>query len=209
MRIFSVTPIHVGPQELSRRQQRYDALLPSGLTLDLVDIGPQAPRSLDTGADVRASEAAVVAALRAAPQGYDVLMPDCVLDPGVAELAPELPVVGILQLSLGWQVVRGRRVGLVARNEAIADELLARAKAYDWAEHVAGVRVLGLAVEAISDQEQWTAGLRQAVDGFGDQVATVINGCSAVEVTGHGARRTRVVDPTALALRLLAAEGPQ
>lgn len=205
MRIFSVTPIHVDPDELRRRQDRYSSLLPEGVTLDLVDIGPDAPRALDTADDVRASEAAVMAALRAAPADYDVLMPDCVLDPGVAELADELPVVGILQLSLGWQVIRGRRTGLVARNDAIADELRARAAAYGWADHLDDVKVLGLGVEAIADHEQWTAGLEKALHQFGDDVVTVINGCSAVEVQNDG--RIAVVDPTALALRLLAAGG--
>lgn len=205
MRIFSVTPIHVGSEELARRQERYRSLLPAGVTLDLFDIGPEAPRALDTDEDVRASEAAVKAALRAAPDGYDILMPDCVLDPGVADLADELPVVGILQLSLGWQVIRGRKVGLVARNDAIADELRARGAVYGWSNHLDAVHVLGLGVEAIADHDQWTAGLNKALDEFDPEVSTVINGCSAVEVKDH--RRVSVVDPTALALRLLAAGG--
>ena len=205
MRIFSVTPINVGPDELARRQARYRSLVPEGVTLDLVDIGPEAPKALDTDEEVRASEAAVMAALRAAPTGYDVLLPDCVLDPGVADLTGELPIVGILQLSLGWQVIRGRKVGLVARNDAIADELRARADVYGWSEHVDGVQVLGLGVEAIADHDQWTAGLEAALERFGEGVSTVINGCSAVEVTDD--RRISVVDPTALALRLLVAGG--
>jgi Asp/Glu/hydantoin racemase len=203
MRIYAVTPIHVDEDELARRQERYDALLPSGFTLDLVDIGGDAPRSLDSEQDVRDSEAAVTAALRAAPDGYDLLMPDCVLDPGVADLADELPVVGILQLSLGWQAIRRRRVGLVARNEAIADELMARARAYGWEDHVDGVEVLGLGVEAIADHAQWSASLGEALTHFDEAVTTVINGCSAVEVDVEG--QVSVVDPTALALRLLAA----
>jgi Asp/Glu/hydantoin racemase len=203
MRIYSVTPIHVDFDELARRQMRYRSLLPGGVTLDLVDVGTGAPRALDTDEDVRASEAAVIAALRAAPDGYDVLMPDCVLDPGVAELAGELPVVGILQLSLGWQVIRRRRIGLVARNDAIADELKARATAYGWSDHVDEVQVLGLGVEAIADHDQWTAGLHTALGKFDREVSTVINGCSAVEVEADG--RISVVDPTALALRLLLA----
>jgi Asp/Glu/hydantoin racemase len=203
MRIFSVTPIHVSPDELARRQARYDSLLPAGVTLDLTDIGPQAPQALDTSEDVAASTAAVLAALRSAPQGYDVLMPDCVLDPGVSELAGELPVAGILQLSLGWQVLRGRRSGVVARNEAIAAELLARARLYGFEEHVSGVEILGLGVEAIADHGQWHAALDAALERFDGDVTTVLNGCSAVEVNGE--RRVTVVDPTALAVRLLAA----
>ncbi len=203
MRIFSITPIHVGPTELARRQERYSALLPAGVTLDLADIGPDAPRALDTEEDVRASETAVIAALRSAHQGYDVLLPDCVLDPGVAALADELPVVGILQLSLGWQVIRGRKSGMVARNDAIAEELMARARTYGWEEHVSGVEVLGLGVESIADHAQWDQALDQALTTFNGTVDTVINGCSAVWVDGKDS--VPVVDPTGLALRLLAA----
>ncbi|WP_404385342.1 aspartate/glutamate racemase family protein [Knoellia locipacati] len=203
MRIFSVTPIHVGPEELRRRQARYDALLPTGVTLDLADIGPAAPRALDTADEIGASTDAVVAALRTAPAGYDVLLPDCVLDPGVAELRGELPVVGILQLSLGWQVIRGRRSGMVARNEAIAAELSDRASAYGWGQHVAGVEVLGLEVDAIADHARWDAALDSALGRFDSSVDVVINGCSAVPVTSH--HPLAVVDPTSLALRLVAA----
>lgn len=207
MRIFSVTPINVGAEELARRQHRYNELLPDGFTLDLTDIGDAGPSALDTAEDIAASEAAVIAALRAAPDGYDLLLPDCVLDPGVADLMGELPVVGILQLSLGWQIVRGRRVGMVARNQAIADELMARSAAYGWSDRVDRVEVLGLGVEAISDHDLWTDSLGSAITRFDPTVRTVINGCSAVEVDDFDA--VSVVDPTGLALRLLAAEDGQ
>jgi hypothetical protein len=113
-------------------------------------------------------------------------------------------VVGILQLSLGWQVIRGRCSGMVARNEAISAELMKRACAYGWEQHVIGVEVLGLDVEAIADHAQWDGALDAALDRFGSSVSTVINGCSAVPVKPHG--KVTVVDPTALALRLIAAE---
>lgn len=207
MRIFSVTPIHVGDEELARRQARYAELLPDGVTLDLVDIGPQAPAALNSEADVRASEEAVGAALRCAPAGYDWLMPDCVLDPGVADLRHQLPVVGIFQLSLGWQVVRDRRVGAVVRNQVIGDELRARAEAYGWSEHLGQIRTLDLGIEAVSDHSQWDAALDEALDSVGGGAVggVVINGCSAVPVESH--RAMEVVDPAALALRLLAAGG--
>lgn len=205
MRIYSVTPIHVSDEELARRQARYDELLPDGLTLDLHDIGPDAPTALDTDADVRASEEAVIAALRAAPESYDVLLPDCVLDPGVAALSDELPIVGLLQLSLGWQAIRGRRVGAVVRNRAIADEFAARARVYGFADHLADVEVLDLGVDAIADHDQWDTALDAALAHIGADTRWVINGCSAVPVDDR--RAVEVIDPTALALRLLAAGG--
>ncbi len=66
MRIFAVTPIHVSPEELARRQARYDALSPGGLSVHLQDIGPDAPRALDTEQQVRDSEDLVSAALERA-----------------------------------------------------------------------------------------------------------------------------------------------
>jgi len=208
VRIHAVTPIHVDAAELARRQARYDALCPPGVHVELHDIGPDAPRALDTAEEVRASAQLVVEALRAAPAGYDALLPDCVLDPGVDELQGELPVVGILRLALGWQVLLGRRCGAVARNKAIADELAAKVAAYGWAWSFSGVRVLDLDVDAIADPQRWN----DAVDGAlgslaGDGATAVVNGCSAVDVPRGSAAGVRVVDPTALALRLLGAGG--
>jgi len=87
VRIFAVTPIHVPAEELTRRQARYDALCPPGVSVVLQDIGSAAPRALDTEQQVRDSEGLVTAALQQAPDEADALMPDCVLDPGVPALA--------------------------------------------------------------------------------------------------------------------------
>jgi Asp/Glu/hydantoin racemase len=204
VRIHAVTPIHVDSDELARRQERYDALCPPGVSVELHDIGPDAPRALNTADEVRESERRVVAALRAAPPGYDALLPDCVLDPGVGELSGELPVVGILRLSLGWQVLTGRRTGAVARNKAIADELAAKVAEYGWGGSFTGVRVLDLDVEAIADARRWNDAVGGALATLeADGAAAVINGCSAVEVPARPG--LPVVDPTALALRVLAA----
>jgi len=215
VRIYSVTPIHVDEAELARRQARYDQLCPPGVTVVLEDIGEQAPTALDTAEQVRESEALVADRLRAAAaaageRGYDAVMPDCVLDPGVADLADELevPVLGLLRLSVGYSVLTGRRSGAVARNQAIADEIQARVDVYGWGESFSGVEVLDLDVHAIADTERWDAALAGAVQTLaGAGVADVVNGCSAVEVTSDHLGGARVVDPTGLALRLVGAGG--
>ena len=48
MRIFSVTPIHVGPTSSRDGRRATTRSSPAGVTLDLVDIGPEAPKALDT-----------------------------------------------------------------------------------------------------------------------------------------------------------------
>ncbi len=211
MRIYAVTPIHVGEAELARRQARYNELCPPELSVDLADIGPDAPRALETAQDVQDSEALVVEALRRAPDGYDALMPDCVLDPGVADLAGKLatPVIGILRISLGWSMLTGRPSAAVARNDAIASEILERVKAYGWFDRFHGVEVLNLEVDSIADTHRWADALDGAVQRLARVgAADVINGCSAVDLPKDRSQGTvRVVDPTHLALRLLAAGG--
>ncbi|WP_433616561.1 aspartate/glutamate racemase family protein [Dactylosporangium sp. CA-139114] len=208
MRIYALTPIHVDDAELARRQARYKALSPPGIEIALHDIGPAAPRALDTEAQIRQSEALVVEGLLAMPAGFDAAMPDCVLDPGVAQLAGELPVpvLGLLRLSLGWSVLTGRVAAAVARNQAIADEIAARAAVYGWSDSLLGVEVLDLDMHAIVDSDRWAGGMGAAVTtlakaGAGD----VINGCSAVDLPDGVELAARVVDPTALALRLIGA----
>lgn len=209
MHIWSVTPIHVSPGELARRQARYDALSPAALRVELVDLGAQAPTELATEQDVSDSEGLVAAALESAPDHADALLPDCVLDPAVAELSARLgrPVFGLLRTSTAWSVLSGRRVGAVTRNEVIAQELQRVIGIYGVSAHFTGVEVLDLGVEAIHDTERWAAALRGAVGrmdraGAGD----LVNGCSAVDLPAESASwPVRVVDPTALTLRLIAA----
>jgi len=72
--VWSVTPIHVSPEELARRQARYDALSPAGVRVELVDIGADAPRQLASEQEVRDSEGLVARALRNAPDRADALI---------------------------------------------------------------------------------------------------------------------------------------
>ncbi len=209
MRLYAVTPIHVDDEELARRQARYDALSPAGLVVELHDIGPQAPLALETEQEVRDSEGLVIAALEQAPDHADALMPDCVLDPGVPALAARLdrPVFGLLRTSLGWSALAGRRSGAVARNRAIADEVVRQARTYGHEASFTGVEVLDLDVGAIHEGTRWADALRAVVArssaaGAGD----LVNACSAVELPSDATSwPVRVVDPTALTLALIAA----
>ena len=209
MRIFSVTPIHVPPDELARRQARYDALSPAGLHVELRDIGEGAPTSLDTEQQVRDSEGLVVAALEQAPDDADALMPDCVLDPGVPHLSGRAgrPVFGLLRTSVAWSFASGRSVAAVTRNEAIAAELVRQVGVYGFSGSFTGVEVLDLDVDAIHEAHRWAAALAAVVARTGRAGARdLVNGCSAVDLPpGAGAWPVRVVDPTALTLRLVAA----
>jgi Asp/Glu/hydantoin racemase len=207
-----VTPIHVAPEELARRQARYDALSPAGVLVELVDIGADAPRQLSTEQEVRDSEGLVAEAMRNAPDRADALMPDCFLDPGVAELsaALERPVFGLLRTSASWSVLAGRRFGAVTRNEAIAAEARRVVGLYGYGPSFTGVDVLDLDVDAIHEGHRWGDALRGAVERTNRAGADdLLNGCSAVDLPEDaGAWPVRVVDPTALTLRLIGAGEP-
>lgn len=204
LRIRAITPIHVDAPELARRQRRYERLAPAGITVHLDDLGDAAdvPRALETEDDVRLSERLVIAeVLRTDPEHFDAVLPDCVLDPavGVTPEAP-LPVLGLLRLSTHMLAGVGQPFAAVARNQAIADELARKIATYGLGENFADVRVLGLSVTDIADDDTWAAAISQSVADLA--VGSVVNGCSAVDVHVHGAG-PRIVDPTAAALRAL------
>src|SRR5579875_1655205 len=122
MRIFASTPLHVGEDELARRQARYDRIAPPGLSIELHDLPSDAPRSLESEQDMRTSESFVIEALSAVPDGYDAVFADCVLDPGISTLQHELavPAIGILRTNLAHERALGRTTAAVVRNPAIA-----------------------------------------------------------------------------------------
>ncbi|MDN5917615.1 MAG: hydantoin racemase [Pseudonocardia sp.] len=213
MRIYAVTPIHVDGPELIRRQARYDALSPAGVEVVLHDIGPDAPRALETAEQIRASEVLVGRALADVPREFDATLPDCVLDPGVpapgvpapGEPEPGRPKLGLLRAGLGSAVMAGARTAAVARNRAIADELEARVRAYGWSDTFCGVTVLDLAVSDIEDPVRWARAVRPALDRAKDAGASVVlNGCSAVDVGPDEDGLPTLLDPIAAGLAAIA-----
>ena len=202
MRLLAWTPIAVGPEELGRRQARYDRLAPPQVEVvlrDLAAAAPSAPSALETQADVRTSEEALLRAYRTSdPDGFDAFLPDCVLDPCIDSPGLARPVLGLSRISSSFLGGQGATVGALARNQAIADELDRRLASYGVAREPTVVMHLG--VEDITDDEIW----RQAVTAYAWKLDCdfALNACSAVDL-GEPVAATVVVDPTALALRLL------
>lgn len=211
MRLAAITPIRVPTDELARRQARYDRLAPPPMRVLLLNLdGPDAPAALDTAADIRRSDELVAAEARGLDPGtFDAVLPDCVLDPGVDRLAGQAPVAvcGMLRLTGAFLAGHGVAYGSVTRNPAIGDELADRLRAYQLDAAFVGNAVLDLDFAAVADDARWTAALHDAAAALaGKGAGAVINGCSAVDLSGGTpAPGAAVIDPTALALRLLAA----
>lgn len=207
MRIFASTPLHVGTEELARRQQRYDQISPQDVTIELHDLPANAPTQLNTAEDIARSEEFVHAALAGAPDGFDALLADCVLDPAVAGLQDEVerPVIGILRMNLAYCAALGVPMGAVVRNEAIAAEMRRVAEAYGWSRWLSDVEILDLSFDAISEGTAWqeqldAAAVRVSTKG----VRSLFNGCSAVDVDPDHPSAVPVFDPVIRALELVA-----
>ncbi|MET4061791.1 Asp/Glu/hydantoin racemase [Arthrobacter sp. UYP6] len=205
MRILAVTPIAVSDDELARRQQRYNRLVPANISVRLHNLGtgPAVPSALENDDDIAASEAAVTAWFAAADvQDVDAFLPDCVLDPGVGpgSLPQQRPVLGLLRLAAGFLAATGAGIGAVARNGAIAAELERKLSTYGTGPLHEPVTVLGLSLADVADDAAWSGAVDTALETMSAEY--VLNACSAVNLIGPRSDGPVLVDPTALALRL-------
>jgi Asp/Glu/hydantoin racemase len=207
LRVKSIAPLRLQPDELDRRQVRYQRLGGDRLDITLVNLaGDDAPARMDTAEEIAASERLVAEEIvRTDPAKFDVILPDCVLDPGIADVAePPVPVAGILHLVTGHLASLGRRFAAVTRNQVIGDDLARKVAAYGLGDVLTGVHVLDIDFCFVSDHEGWSktmAPLRATLEAEG--TTTLFNGCSAVDLDSDRIGAVSLVDPTALALRLL------
>jgi len=205
VRVLAVTPIHVGREELIRRQERYNRLSPPGMEVTLVDLPEDAPQALNSDEDVHRSDQIVARVMQENRAGFDRVIPDCVLDPAFAPSNQDAEMRGLLHQTALGLTDSGEPFGVIVRNEAIAKELRRRLEEYGFNEKLIDVHVMDLPFEAVTNHEMWTAAMTKAVKELGDQGArSVINGCSAVDVDEEGIG-VRVIDPTQEALKKIAA----
>lgn len=206
MRILAITPIHVGPEELARRQDRYSRLAPQGVEVTVVDLPEGAPTALNTDEDVHASDEHVAAVMAASRAGFDLVLPDCVLDPAFAPSNGDEDARGLLHQAVMSVTKDGEPYGVIVRNQAIAKELQRRLVEYRMDANLVAIQVMDLPFEAVTNHEMWNAAMTEAVAALAGRGArSVINGCSAVDVDEEGLG-VRVVDPTQEALEALAAQ---
>lgn len=207
MRLKTIAPLHLTPDELHRRQDRYDRLAPAPLNMTMVNLPADAPLTLGTEAACRASDEFVYKeAITTNPEGFDGIFLDCVLDPSSEELERDspLPVFSLLKLSAMHLASLGHQLAAVTRNGVIADELEHKIKSYGLADCFYGVIVLNLSYENVADDAKWNAALSSTKDEAKRRGATaLINGCSAVDVEQQDSSLV-IVDPTELALKLIA-----
>jgi Asp/Glu/hydantoin racemase len=213
LRVKAVAPITLPEDRLAWRAGRYRALgqAAGGLDVQLVNLaGPDAPPSLDSDDAVQASSALIRAEILCTdPAEYDVVLPDCVLDPGIAaepDPGDPVPSTGILRL-VGFQLAAaGRMFSAVTRNEVIGREFERRVAEYGLSDYFAGVDTIDGDLALVSDEREWLSRLRAVAErARAKKAGTIFNGCSAVDVKTAAVSGVFILDPTPTALRLLQA----
>jgi len=206
MKVLAITPIHVGPEELARRQERYNRLSPAHVDVTLVDLPESAPRALNTDEDIHSSDEYVASVIHNSRDGFDLVLPDCVLDPAFVPTGGDKGTRGLLHQAVMGVTATGEPFGVIVRNHAIAKELRRRLAEYGMDESLVDVQIMDLPFEAVTNHDMWNAAMTQAVKELGERGArSVINGCSAVDVDEEGIG-VRVIDPTHEALLRIGAE---
>jgi Asp/Glu/hydantoin racemase len=207
LRIKAITPLRLDDEEVERRQQRYQLLATQGSSITLFNLQDKgAPTRLESDEDIRHSEALVYEEmLRTSRDEFDLILPDCVLDPAVGSSFPTpVPTYGILQLTSSALHRSSRRYLAVTRNGPIGDELASKIRQYGYESDLAGVATLNIDFCFISDHQGWAEAMRPTADRAQSAgVQTVVNGCSAVDIDNPMIGAVEVIDPTALALKSL------
>lgn len=211
VRVKAIAPIALPPDRLAWRAERYRALgrAAGGLDIELVNLtGPDAPPSLDSDDAVAASYGLIRAeSLRTNPAEFDVVLPDCVLDPGV-EAGPSaddpVPSAGILKL-VGFQLAAaGRLFSAVTRNDVIGRELERKVAEYGLSDYFVGVDTIDGGISLVSDGQEWMNRLRSVTEGVrAKKAGTIFNGCSAVDVENPVVNGVFILDATRTALLFL------
>lgn len=207
LRVKAIAPLRLAPAELARRQHRYHQLGRDSVHIDLVNLDAGAPERLETAEDIARSEEAVREQARSTdPSGYDCILPDCVLDPAVGgPLQTGIPVYGILRLACGHLASLGLTFAAVTRNHAIGEELRKRVDGYGLAHSLKSVRVIDADFCLISDDTGWAQALDPVTASLAqDGTRMLVNGCSAVDLPDDRINGVTVVNPTKLAIPILA-----
>jgi len=206
LRVKAIAPLHLAPEEVVRRQSRYDRLGANRVEVSLFNLDSLAPLQLNTPDDIAASERFVREEIaRTNASEFDAILPDCVLDPAVGEVGEfPVPLVGILRLAAGHLASMGESFAAVTRNGAIGDELRRKIIGYGMGDYLTSVELLDVDFCFVSDQSGWADALQPVCESLaGKKVTKLLNGCSAVEIPDRRLGGVVVIDPTELAITLL------
>ncbi len=207
LRVKAIAPLRLDDEEMVRRQLRYSALAGPEMEIVLFNLeGDNAPLRFDSFEEIDASERLTWEEIsRTSPDRFDVVLPDCVLDPGLEKAAEApVPAYGILRLAAGNLYSLGRPYAAVTRNDVIGQVLEEKVAGYGFSSVLVGREVLDIAFCFVSEGSGWNEAMAPIARKLADRgVTALLNGCSAVDIENRTLEGVAVIDPTEMALSVL------
>jgi allantoin racemase len=161
LRVRVVSPLGASPDDLARRQRRYQEHAGPGTVVTVANL-QGGPAALDSAADVEASAAAMLAQERlVGREGCDAILVDCVFDPAVAAIGKvtSVPTFGPTHLTLPRVTAVARGFSIVARSQAQCELLAELVDGYGFGHALRSLRALGITYEEAKRPEVFEAAM--------------------------------------------------
>ena len=170
----------------------------------------EGPLSLEGGVDEALIGPSLLSqAKKAQQEGYDAIVIDCAMDPGVRALRElvDLPVTSALESALLFALGLGDKISVVTVLENTARVIKDRIRAYEFQGRVASVRFANVPVLDLENKDRAAQAIlreaRKAIDEDGADV--IVLGCTGMSPVAEFLQQelpVPVVDPAAAALTM-------
>ncbi len=208
MKILVINPVgHTKWDESDRRF--FKSIASPDTEVEVVSLA-SGPPSVETINDYEIVKPLVVEKALESHRGYDGLIVNCFLDPGVDELKKSLhkPVVGPGESSLAFASVFGGKIGIVSIESEALNLINQRCRELGYSERISTIR--GIKIHVVDLEKNWDITRRELINESMKAVKegsdVIILGCTGLaglagEVSEAIGRP--VIDPAAAALKMV------
>ncbi len=208
MKILVINP--VGHSKWDESDRRFFKSVASPDTeVEVVSLA-SGPPSVETINDYEIVKPLVIEKALESHRGYDGLIVNCFLDPGVDELKKTLhkPVVGPGESSLAFASVFGGKIGIVSIESGALDLINQRCSKLGYSGRISTIR--GIKIHVIDLEKSWDLTRRElinesmkAVEEGSDIIILGCTGLAGLAEEVSRAIKRPVVDPAAAALKMV------
>jgi len=208
LKILVINPVgHTKWDESDRRF--FKSIASPDTEVEVVSLA-SGPPSVETINDYEIVKPLVVEKALESHRGYDGLIVNCFLDPGVDELKKSLhkPVVGPGESSLAFASVFGGKIGIVSIESEALNLINQRCRELGYSERISTIR--GIKIHVVDLEKNWDITRRELINESMKAVKegsdVIILGCTGLaglagEVSEAIGRP--VIDPAAAALKMV------
>ena len=179
----------------------------SGVDVDVICLS-EGPLSLEGGVDEALIGPSLLSeAKKAQQEGYDAIVIDCAMDPGVRAVRElvDVPVTSAMESALLFALGLGEKISVVTVIENTARVIRDRIRTYEFQGRVASVRFANVPVLDLENKDRAAEAIlreaRKAIDEDGADV--IVLGCTGMSPVAASLQQelpVPVVDPAAAAL---------